>query len=1016
MDMRTALDTGTVLEFSGIEGSLCRCTIERELARGAMSIVYDASYLNNAGVRKSVRLKECYPFRLRLTRAADGSLLAEQQEAAAFQECLARFRAAFDLGNELFGTSGLTNCTTNMLDIYACNETLYVLSAYQEGMTLDAFAPAALKECLMLVRSTAEVIRRIHERGWLYLDIKPENIFVLEGTREIVQLFDFDSLIPADIAERCETEEYRISHTRGFSAVEQQRGDIRHIGRHSDVYGIGALLFALVFGRTPSAMDSLPNAAYDFDASRFNSRSYPDRLFFLMSDFFHHTLADYPLDRYPDMRQASERLTEMIRLADSTAMFLHVPPLYAPPLLLGRADELKQMERWLDDEQSPCLIVSGMGGIGKSTLVRGFLCRHSGDIVLWVQYHHSLTRTICDDAQLKINVLRWDEQEKEKDYFIRKLDAIRSLIHGKRCILVIDDCAYEAAQGLSRLLAVGWRVILITRRNDMADAYAQLRVSAIQDHETLRELFAAYLRQKPQPQETCYVDQIIERCQGHTLALELTARQIVASHLSLAHTAALIAHHGLDALGKEQIRYAKDLDTVSERVETIITGLFDFAGLDEQDRLLMKMRALFDAEQMDIHDFAKLLRLSSFDSINVLQAQGWLSTDADALMIHPLVAQIVRKWPLTKAMRDAAISIMGTLNERLRAEVNAVRKEGMPSGRGDSQALKLGEAFLRSCSQTKTLWECDPCRRLRFACAAHIPRAKEEDILRYALPLIDDHEGLTPEEMLRLCDMCAEIYEEQHDHERAAQVIHTFRQPLLAQRDHHIHAQYCFIISGYYDDLLDGHYQPQDDMERTCLKRMSEAIDLAIRHMRKARRKDSKMLLCEYLRARATLLIRGEPERKLRIRKLLREMNAILKEAAEPWLQCGCALTMAWYHTYVEEDFERTKIYLKKAWKAEQQMAPGDLDLIDDVLRPSANILLEWDEQQACVQLLLDGIQRCERHPGVLPYLRKKLELYGYLHDVCRWYDDEQGVAQISAVMQKEQQKLERQIRSSERL
>src|SRR5699024_4617095 len=145
----------------------------------------------------------------------------------------------------------------------------------------------------------------------------------------------------------------------------------------------------------------LPNAAYDFDASRFNSRSYPDRLFFLMSDFFHHTLADYPLDRYPDMRQASERLTEMIRLADSTAMFLHVPPLYAPPLLLGRADELKQMERWLDDEQSPCLIVSGMGGIGKSTLVRGFLCRHSGDIVLWVQYHHSLMRTICDDAQLK---------------------------------------------------------------------------------------------------------------------------------------------------------------------------------------------------------------------------------------------------------------------------------------------------------------------------------------------------------------------------------------------------------------------------------------------------------------------------------------------------------------------------------------------------------------------------------------------------------------------------------------
>ena len=106
-------------------------------------------------------------------------------------------------------------------------------------------------------------------------------------------------------------------------------------------------------------MDSLPDAVYDFERSRFGSRAYQDRLFFLMSDFFHHTLADYPLDRYPDMRQVSERLAEMIKLADSTAMFLYETPLYAPALLLGRAHELEQLEAWLADAQSPCLISGG---------------------------------------------------------------------------------------------------------------------------------------------------------------------------------------------------------------------------------------------------------------------------------------------------------------------------------------------------------------------------------------------------------------------------------------------------------------------------------------------------------------------------------------------------------------------------------------------------------------------------------------------------------------------------------
>ena len=139
MDTRTALKAGSVLAFSGSESGLFRCSIERELARGAMSIVYDASYLNNAGVRKAIRLKECYPFRLQIMRMDDGTLVADDKEQEDFQACQRRFRAAFDLGNALFDTSGLTNCTTNMLDIYAANQTPWLaVSGHQAGKYLRA--------------------------------------------------------------------------------------------------------------------------------------------------------------------------------------------------------------------------------------------------------------------------------------------------------------------------------------------------------------------------------------------------------------------------------------------------------------------------------------------------------------------------------------------------------------------------------------------------------------------------------------------------------------------------------------------------------------------------------------------------------------------------------------------------------------------------------------------------------------------------------------------------------------
>ena len=114
MDSRTALKNGTVLRFNdGYE-----YTIINELARGGSSIVYNAFYLDNLGARKTVRIKECYPFKCNLGRSMDGALLVPMSEKTLFLKTMRKMRQSYQLGNDFFSTDGLTNLTANTYNIF----------------------------------------------------------------------------------------------------------------------------------------------------------------------------------------------------------------------------------------------------------------------------------------------------------------------------------------------------------------------------------------------------------------------------------------------------------------------------------------------------------------------------------------------------------------------------------------------------------------------------------------------------------------------------------------------------------------------------------------------------------------------------------------------------------------------------------------------------------------------------------------------------------------------------------
>lgn len=987
MDTRTALKNKTELRFYNSSNGACVYTIRKELARGASCIVYDASYVNNSGVEKTVRIKECYPFALTVNRLEDGSLSPAESDISGFEERKLKMRLAFDLGNELFSTSGLTNFTTNTVDIYEFNNTVYIVTAYQEGEALSYGKFSSLKDCIAVVKSTAKVIEKIHRMGYLYLDLKPENVISLAGTTELVQLCDFDSIVPMSAFSKAAKDcEYKISYTKGFSALELQLGNQKRIGKYTDVYAVGAVLFYLIFGTVPTAPDCAADAEYDYDQSKFSVKAFQDKLYFELTGFFRHTLANFYLDRYQDMRQVISKLEEIEKLADTTVPYILSSYTAYTKAITGREKELEILNEWVEQDDRKPLFVTGMGGIGKSSLVQSYLTGRAKrfDIIVYLSFHHSLKQTIADDRQFIINTVTQSPSEEPEEYFLRKLTAARRIIHNQRTVLVIDNFTGDSLSGMDELLKLDWKIIVITRKAAPESGCACLNVGAIREKSDIYSMFESNLKRPVEPAEYPLIDRIIEKVQGHTLALELIAKQIANSFLSISEAESLMEENGFSGIAPEKVRYTRDFVAYTDTIRNIIDALFLSSHITEYKRSVLKGIAFFGAEGIEAKLFSSVYGLETKDVINELAGDGWISSENYRLSMHPVIIEAVLCWANTDSFKRAASHMMSELRKLLGSDKGA--------------ALHLCEEFLEHCKCDEELTDQDAYRELLFELLSAMPRYREDYILSNATELTRDPGNLNGDAVIKLYDLISEIYEERRDFDRAYECIVSAEPAVNSFGDDHTKGQYYYLLVGYYDFKLDGWYAVASKEDANTLSQLMKALNRAIKHMRKSRNKDGEKLLAEYLRCKANLLIRSDPKAKMRIDRLLGEAGAIIGKENLELTETGCGyyLTLAWYYAYVDPNYETVSDCLRRAYEAESAICENDLDFIDNVFVPSANVLFECGQETEAEKWLLLGIRLCEENDEIIPFIRKKMELYTYLLDVYRLTGNEAKYSEMT--------------------
>jgi serine/threonine-protein kinase len=219
-------------EFVALQQALAgRYSLERELGRGGMGIVYLA---RDVALDRLVAIKLLPP--------------AQAAQAGLKDRFLREARTAAKLSHP------------NIVQIYVVEEAaglVFFVMAYVDGETLGqrlrAKGPLNPAAGIKLLQEVAWALAYAHLRGIVHRDIKPDNILIENGTNRAM-VSDFGIARAGEVSGSTAVGE--ILGTAQYMSPEQASGE--KVDGRSDIYSLGIVGFFTLAGRLPFDADSVP--------------------------------------------------------------------------------------------------------------------------------------------------------------------------------------------------------------------------------------------------------------------------------------------------------------------------------------------------------------------------------------------------------------------------------------------------------------------------------------------------------------------------------------------------------------------------------------------------------------------------------------------------------------------------------------------------------------------------------------------------------------------------------------
>ena len=275
-DFREGIREGTTLRLLPLDdGKEAEFTVIKETGRGGSVITYEVLY-QRSGTTERCYLKELYPEHIceneNLFRTSDGFSLAvshgfgeesarEKDFSLIDSEEGALFIQDYKNIKELrlnVDSAPLFICDAQ--EVYCNKSTYYVKVPFETNETLKDYidkTELTLNDILLLGRELASMTQKLHDEGYLHLDIKPENLLCKcvdkKNSQKTLSFLDTGTIARIDDINKIKY----LPSSPGYSSPEQEflhKIDSKH-PKTTDIFSIGAVIFKMLTGEKPSEAD-----------------------------------------------------------------------------------------------------------------------------------------------------------------------------------------------------------------------------------------------------------------------------------------------------------------------------------------------------------------------------------------------------------------------------------------------------------------------------------------------------------------------------------------------------------------------------------------------------------------------------------------------------------------------------------------------------------------------------------------------------------------------------------------
>lgn len=173
----------------------------------------------------------------------------------------------------------------------------------------DAILDKTREENIEILMKVCDAVAFAHNRNIIHRDLKPENVML--GAFGEVLVMDWGLAVNMNT-----TQTYGLSGTPVYMAPEMAKHQQSKIGKASDIYILGGILFQIIVGKAPhkgkTVRECMANAMQNINIDP----GFEDPLL----DIANHAMATEPSDRYTSVVAFQEAIREHLRYAQSIAL------------------------------------------------------------------------------------------------------------------------------------------------------------------------------------------------------------------------------------------------------------------------------------------------------------------------------------------------------------------------------------------------------------------------------------------------------------------------------------------------------------------------------------------------------------------------------------------------------------------------------------------------------------------------------------------------------------------------